>query len=239
MPNQQAHFNLHLKISHHITHITNLRYSKAVLDREIHKLEVDHYGHQQFKPWIVKQHAVDAWNDRVYPHVDRDQLQMIISTLATMPNRIRFAANRRRQLCLLDNEILFGYHDLGDRMVITTFYGRLSMHPMLRFVASTEAPAPRVDLHITPEEGSHLTLPIIPAEVCTFSFCGNPAMIEVYNDDQGHPVFYRRQRATVSEIRLDDEMDKAAKAALEFMGYVTSAEPWFSVTDKTALKQTS
>jgi hypothetical protein len=48
MPNQQTHFNMHLKVSRHITRITNLRYNQAVLDREIHKLDIDHYGHQQF-----------------------------------------------------------------------------------------------------------------------------------------------------------------------------------------------
>jgi hypothetical protein len=37
--------------------------------------------------------------------------------------------------------------------------------------------------------GRHLTLPLIPVEVYSFSFSGKPGITEVYNDDQGYPAF--------------------------------------------------
>ncbi|WP_182102453.1 hypothetical protein [Niallia taxi] len=76
----------------------------------------------------VNDHGWERWNERIGPHASLDEINNRIQALYREPERIVFLSH---EFGMIDNEIVFTYMQKKKTVVITTFYGRISLQPAL------------------------------------------------------------------------------------------------------------
>lgn len=81
-------------------------------------------------------HAFHRWNERIGPHISYQELIKLLNQLILIKGRLTKISDRRG---LIDSDILFIYQQKGNKIHITTFYGRLSLNPSLRNIRDLKA----------------------------------------------------------------------------------------------------
>ncbi|MFJ7982258.1 hypothetical protein ACIQ1D_18530 [Lysinibacillus xylanilyticus] len=118
----------------------------------------------------VDSHAFERWNQRVGP-ITTDEILTNIFRVAILinPNRVRVLD---RGLAILDEEVVFSFEFEDSILKVTTFFGRISLKPLLLNVDTlrryNQRYSEEVDLSIDSEVINQQGLPIVPSSVIEF-----------------------------------------------------------------------
>ncbi len=118
----------------------------------------------------VDPHAFERWNQRVGP-ITTDEILTNIFRMAILinPNRVRVLD---RDLAILDDEVVFSYEFEASILKVTTFFGRISLKPLLLNIDTlrryNQRYSEEVDLSIDSEVINQQGLPIVPSSVIDF-----------------------------------------------------------------------
>ncbi|PJO43384.1 hypothetical protein [Lysinibacillus xylanilyticus] len=118
----------------------------------------------------VDSHAFERWNQRVGP-ITTDEILTNIFRVAILinPNRVRVLD---RGLAILDKEVVFSFEFEDSILKVTTFFGRISLKPLLLNVDTlrkyNQHYSEEVDLSIDSEVINQQGLPIVPSSVIEF-----------------------------------------------------------------------
>lgn len=83
----------------------------------------------RIKEIVVNNHCVQRWNERVGPKLEKEELELLFNQLLQIPYRITTLSN---EIAIIDDDIVFIYKFEGNKMIILTIYGRLSLKPSLQ-----------------------------------------------------------------------------------------------------------
>lgn len=139
------------------------------LPKEIIEIEVD-------------SHALERWNQRVGP-IATDEILTNIFRVAILinPNRIEVL---ERGLAILDNEVVFSFEIKDSILKITTFFGRISLKPILLNVDTLRKynfrSQEEIDLVIDENVINQQVLPVAPSSVIEFRDSKNISNILFY-----------------------------------------------------------
>jgi hypothetical protein len=124
-----------------------------------------------FESIIIDDHCLERWNERVGPKASFSTLQKVL-------NRIFMSHSYRvrkidRGVGTIDGDIVFTYEDRDRDLVITTFYGRRSLRPVLNQMISLRiynlVHKEYVELSLAEDEVRNQQLPPLPREVIEFT----------------------------------------------------------------------
>lgn len=76
----------------------------------------------------VNDHGWERWNERIGPNASLEEINKRIQTIYREPERVIFLSH---EFGMIDNDIVFTYTQNKKTLVITTFYGRISLQPAL------------------------------------------------------------------------------------------------------------
>lgn len=130
----------------------------------------------------VSYHAYERWNDRVGPHVDgKEYIQRLFQKLIEEPERIILISD---DFGIVDNDILFTFEMKDGLFFITTFYGRISLHPALsdiHYIKKWQSHSnERLDLKMSDDLLKKQSLPIVSNKYVYFSGKNHEYKIEEY-----------------------------------------------------------
>lgn len=130
----------------------------------------------------VDSHAFERWNQRVGPFTTNEILTNVFRVAILInPNRIRVLD---RNLAILDNEIVFSFEFKDSILIVTTFFGRVSLKPLLLNVDTlrryNSQYKEEVVLEIDSSVISKQRLPIVPTSVIEFEDSENASHILFY-----------------------------------------------------------
>ncbi|HCG4536257.1 TPA: hypothetical protein NJY08_005112, partial [Salmonella enterica subsp. enterica serovar Typhi str. AG3] len=107
------------------------------------------------------------------------------------PNRIEVLEN---QLALLDDEIAFAYEIRGTKMMVTTFFGRVSVNPSLGNVdvlrRYNKHFNEQIHLAIPKEKLELFEFPTAPKAAIEFSITSNVYRMYFYQNNQDQNMYY-------------------------------------------------
>lgn len=115
---------------------------------------------------ILTKHATERWNERVGPNQSKTQISDLLHQLHQL-NRIEYF-NHKSKVGLIDEEIVFIYEKIGlNKIVILTFYGRISIKSGLKRLTKLNEFNPRKDavnleLEVDSKDYLKQTLPLLP-----------------------------------------------------------------------------
>ena len=117
----------------------------------------------------LSDHAYQRWNERIGPPIDYTELLHLLNQIILINSRITIISDKRG---LIDSDILFIYQQKENTIHITTFFGRLSLHPALRNIRDLKAYQLLENERIILEHSIQLLaqqqLPIIPIDYIEF-----------------------------------------------------------------------
>ncbi|MFC7440370.1 hypothetical protein [Laceyella putida] len=141
-------------------------------------------------------HRVPVASTKLTVHIDTHAYERWIERISPCPHLQLLRVKLQQLLCLgrislspkgwgfIDQDILFGYKIIGNKLIIQTFLGRVSLVPALgnykavrRFISTQHD---RLDLTISPHILKQQHLPLIPKERILFSGNRNRYVLEEY-----------------------------------------------------------
>jgi len=156
----------------------------------------------------LEPHAIQRWNERICTVVPPQQLLTLIRQVYFL-GRIHIS---KAGWGVIDNEILFGYRLKGNRLIIQTFLGRISLIPHLANYPSVlrfnQLHKDRINLHIPSHVLHKQKPPPIPKEVIHFSGQNYHYKMEEYTYyDEGNTQNYLyyisiREKAAISPFSI-------------------------------------
>ncbi|MFC7373063.1 hypothetical protein ACFQPF_15590 [Fictibacillus iocasae] len=115
-------------------------------------------------------HAVDRWNERIGPLTVQSFLEGMLAALWSEPDRILFLDNH---VGVIDHEIVFTFEISKHKMIVTTFYGRISLHPALQSVTEwgklTDGPKDMLNLTVPMDVVVQQLPPLVSCATIWFS----------------------------------------------------------------------
>ncbi|WP_078543666.1 hypothetical protein [Litchfieldia alkalitelluris] len=155
----------------------------------------------------LSEHAAARWNERVGPCVTEAKLVGILNSLLQVPGSIRLVNHEEGRI---DDDIVFTYFIEEGQMVITTFYGRISLRPALnnlnllkRFNHNEHD---SYNLGVSVETLNEQLLPLFPKEIIKYKGSKNVYLIEKYTNTENKSClfFYKVSTGHVTEtIKID------------------------------------
>jgi hypothetical protein len=142
---------------------------------------------------IIDNHTLERWNERVGPITDFSTLQNVLNRIFLNHSyRVRKIAG---DIGTIDGDIVFTYVEKDRKLIITTFYGRKSLRPVLNQMESLRiynlVNKEFVELSLAENEVMNQELPILPREVIEFSGRTREYCIEKYlMRNQKQPVVF-------------------------------------------------
>jgi hypothetical protein len=128
----------------------------------------------------IDSHAYERWTERISPCPSLSLLRIRLQQLLHL-GRITLSP---KGWGFIDQDILFGYKIIDDKLIIQTFLGRVSLVPALnnykavrRFISTQHD---RLDLTIAPHVLNQQHPPLIPKERVQFSGNRNRYVLEEY-----------------------------------------------------------
>ena len=140
----------------------------------------------------LSEHAAKRWNERVGPFMEEAQLIVILNSLLLVPGSIKFINKEEGRI---EDDIVFTYFIEEDKIVITTFYGRVSLHPALNNLNLLKrfnyCEQDTYNLDVSQKILDRQRLPLIPEEIIQFNGSKSVYLIEKYvNGDQDSCLFF-------------------------------------------------
>ncbi|WDV09311.1 hypothetical protein [Lysinibacillus irui] len=134
----------------------------------------------------VDSHAFGRWNQRVGPFTTNDILTNVFRVAILInPNRVRVLD---RNLAILDNDIVFSFEFDNNTLRVTTFFGRISLKPLLLNVENLRRYNSRYKEEVTLDIDSSVLkeqeLPITPSSIIEF----------IDSEDISHIFFYIKSK---------------------------------------------
>ncbi len=83
----------------------------------------------RIKSVVINFHNVIRWNERVGPAINGEELENLFNDLIKIPYRITTLSD---DIAVIDDEVVFIYKFINDKLVIPTIYGRISLKPSLQ-----------------------------------------------------------------------------------------------------------
>lgn len=156
-------------------------YSFYMLERfnETHEVDI-----------VVDEHAFERWNTRVGP-IFQD-IETLTQTISFLHSFRRIKLYNKKNVGSIDDDILFTFKNEGGKIVITTFYGRISL---VSYLADFDVLRKynlknndSIKLEQTVDVLNKQTL-IIHKEIMTFSGSHNKYLLEIF-DNNGKDMIY-------------------------------------------------
>ncbi|SHE93794.1 TPR repeat [Seinonella peptonophila] len=115
---------------------------------------------------LLTDHALERWNERVGPILTMKDLRPLLQILVEA-NRMDIFASR---LGVIDHDIVFAYRlERKNRLVITTFFGRISLKPGMMDAEDVKWSITKYRDHISLKVDADMikqqSLPILPKEI--------------------------------------------------------------------------
>ncbi len=187
----------------------------------------------------ITKHAAYRWNIRIGPNMSLVSLQSFMNTLWCEPERMVIVG---RNTAIIDNEIVFTFKVENDSMIVTTFYGRISILPALQSITNlhklNDYPHQLLDLYLPEHVLRHQMLPILPMNSMMFSGSRFSYKLEEFLFDRNtqklisgyrhsHEGFDRKWflytfinsgQLTVKELIPGQKLGKSVNSALRLLG---------------------
>ncbi|MGV2885887.1 hypothetical protein [Paenibacillus taichungensis] len=177
---------------------------------------------------VLTDHAYDRWNQRVAYSREKIILENKLNILYSLFDRIKFVT---REIGIIDKDILFTYEQENGRIIITTFYGRLSQNPSLyHFEAMrnyNHQSDDFIELSLDETILSSLFDPPIPAQRMIFKGSTSLYLIDKYIDMEQRSLFVLLvlggpEKGLLREIFSDgplcEKIEKSVRQALMLLG---------------------
>ncbi|WP_282172835.1 hypothetical protein [Cytobacillus firmus] len=196
------------KLTTKINHFSFLgagEYRKAAIKQITHNRQ-NRLIHPQVNSIVLSDHAAERWNERVGPCLSEDKLITVLNQLLLLPGAISITSKGEGRI---NNDIIFTYVISDDTLIITTFYGRISLHPPLnnleRLKKYNQAENDRYCFKLSQELLDLQTLPLLPKEVYQYEGSKNSYYIEKYEcEGIAYCLLYEISSGRVDSIMLID-----------------------------------
>ena len=142
---------------------------------------------------VVDSHAYERWNQRVGPITPSEILTNIFKVAVLInPNRIHVLD---RELAILDNDIVFSFEFENSILKVTTFFGRISLKPLLSNVDILR----RYNVHYNEEVDLHIDNCVIDKQVLPIT----PTSVIEYIDSENisHIFYYIKSKDSGNQNR--------------------------------------
>lgn len=173
-----------------------------------------------------ERHALNRWNERVGPKLTKQELDEWVQLYYRM-GEIRFLTD---VFGYLSDEIVFAYKMEKEKVIITTFYGRVSQKPILRDILAlreyNRVYNDYVDLKLDKDVLAEQKLPSKANAVFLHMKKNRTIYIEKYVTDTGKDLlFYWERNKGFQEVKLEQpELGSHDSVVLSFLknnGYAT------------------
>ncbi|MCA1064461.1 hypothetical protein QTG56_22890 (plasmid) [Rossellomorea sp. AcN35-11] len=175
---------------------------------------------------LKDEHAVLRWNTRVGPSFSKCELESLFNKLILMPYRFK---KIKEGFGVLDSDIIFTYEVRGEKLIITTFYGRCSLNNSLYQLKTLRnynmANNEKIALDLDPGAISSQVPPTTPEVYIEFSGVKTRYTLESYKVE-GKPlpifiIYCDPGKTVVLDInqKLDVKVNKNIIMMLFFMHY--------------------
>lgn len=135
---------------------------------------------KQPRNFSINEHALERWNERVGPIAKQEKLTQIINELYKL-DRVFLKDNN---VGYIDNEILFTFQKDKEKILIDTFYGRMSKKiALLNFEALRKYNAKEgemIDLTLPEEELKEQIIPQLPFNILSIQYNKKIYLVEKY-----------------------------------------------------------
>lgn len=159
---------------------------------------------------IIDHHTLKRWNERVGPIMERNELENLLNDLIRIPYRITTLTD---DIAVIDDEIVFIYKFVDDKLVILTIYGRISLKPSLQGLSELKRfnyqQCDRLNLSLPNDVLEQQFAPPVPDDVYFFKGTHTTYRLEHYKSrgDRNELIFLTTFSADGSqrmrEIKLD------------------------------------
>jgi hypothetical protein len=184
---------------HKAVHFLNIEkaYAKESIYKAIRKNNNSHISFPKNTHIELTYHATERWNERIGPIIKQQDLYKLLNKMLIIPNRIKMISNVRG---LIDSDILFTYEMKQNTILITTFYGRISLQPALgnprelKFLKYKQNE--RIHLNSSVDTINNQQLPIIPIEFTIFEGRTTTYQLEKYrviDEKKVIPILYCKE----------------------------------------------
>lgn len=115
-----------------VLHFQEIKEQHKDLIQERYRTAYLYHGKEipsKIKEIVINPHCVTRWNERVGPRLKKEELELLFNQLLKIPYRITTLS---KEIAIVDDDIVFIYKIEGNKMVILTIYGRLSLKPSLQ-----------------------------------------------------------------------------------------------------------
>ncbi|MNK38837.1 hypothetical protein D3C87_574350 [compost metagenome] len=201
-----------------------------VLNREADSIRLlERFNNAPLFEFALDPHALERWNTRVGPiFEDIEQLERTISFLHGFR---RIKLYDKKNLGSIDDDILFTFKREDGKVVITTFYGRISLvnylsnFDVLRKYNLKNNDGIKLE---QPVEVLNEQLMIIHKEIMVFNGSHNRYLLEIF-DNEGQDMIYltvlrgynanKTIEINPNEVNLSTRLSKSCLAILADIGY--------------------
>lgn len=183
--------------------------------------QFDRFSNHDNVQIVLKDHAFQRWGQRVGRSNNKTLLEYKIHILYSLLDRVELLSP---EFGLIDKEILFTYKRENNKIIISTFYGRLSQNPALyHFDAMRNYNLQQdeyIDLSLDQSTLSNLVNPPIPTQRMIFKGNRTRYMIDKYSDAERSvlimTVLEGQEKGVVREIYSNEpKCEKLGKSVLQ------------------------
>ena len=141
---------------------------------------------------VIDEHCLCRWNERVGPVLSIKQLDTLFSQRLSIPYRITTLS---REIAVIDDDILFIYRIIENKLIVITIYGRISLNPSLqdlkRLKSFNYRMYDRLKLEISEQLLSSQIAPYLPNKMYFINGTNHLYRIEQFSSIEGEIVFLK------------------------------------------------
>ncbi|RRJ54980.1 hypothetical protein EHV15_36030 [Paenibacillus oralis] len=190
-------------------------------------LQSNQYMDNRNKQLVLTDHAYERWNQRVAYSTEKTILENKLNILYAMLDRVDFITH---EMGVIDKDILFTYEQEQGRIIISTFYGRLSQNPSLNHFETmrnyNHQSDDYIELSLVDSILSSLFDPPIPAQRMIFKGSTSQYLIDKYSDNERSLfvllVLEGAEKGLLREIYSDrpecEKIEKSVRQAISLLG---------------------